>query len=53
MIRILQNGYLNQGKYAIKWDARDENGLPAPTGIYFLKAISGDQIQVKKIFLIK
>ena len=53
MIRILKQGYLDQGKYSIKWDATDENGLPAPTGIYFVRLTTHSFSQTKKVLYLK
>ena len=47
-LAILYNDIMYTGKSSFTW-----NATIYPTGIYFVKAISGDQVQVKKIFLIK
>ena len=47
-LAVLYDGVMQSGKTSFTW-----NALIYPSGIYFIKAISGDQIQVKKIMLIK
>jgi len=47
-LKILFDGMMQPGKFSFSW-----NATIYPTGIYFVKAISKNQKQVKKIMLIK
>jgi len=47
-LTILYDGIMKPGQSSFTW-----NATIYPTGIYFIKAINGDQRQVRKIFLIK
>ena len=47
-LAVLYDGVMQSGKTSFTW-----NALIYPSGIYFIKAISGNQTQVKKIMLIK
>ncbi len=41
------------GAYQISWNGRDDAGLEVPSGVYFYRFQSGNQIFVKKIVLIE
>ena len=47
-LAILFNGIMQAGRSSFTW-----NATIYPTGIYFIKAISENQKQVKKIMLVK
>ena len=47
-LKILFDGIMQPGKSNFTW-----NATIYPTGIYFIKAISKNQTQVKKVILIK
>jgi catechol 1,2-dioxygenase len=47
-LKILFDGIMQPGRFSFTWDA-----TIYPTGVYFVKAISKNQKQVKKIMLIK
>jgi len=47
-LTILFDGLMLRGKSGFTWNAAID-----PTGIYFIKARSGNQVQVKKIQLLK
>ena len=47
-LAILFNGIMQSGRFSFTW-----NAAIYPTGIYFVKAISQNQRQVKKIILVK
>ncbi|MBI3872150.1 MAG: T9SS type A sorting domain-containing protein [candidate division Zixibacteria bacterium] len=41
------------GEYSVTWDGRDEQGTPVPSGMYFYRLTAGDQVQSKKMVLLK
>ncbi len=41
------------GEYRVVWDGTDEAGKPASTGVYFYKVTAGDNIEKKKMLLLK
>ena len=49
----LREGYLSVGEYKVIWDGRMDNGLAAPSGIYFYRLVSGGATEVKKMVLVK
>ena len=48
LIKSLINGNIEVGMHTIKWDATG-----VPSGIYFIKMMSGDFIQTQKVILMK
>ena len=59
LVRRLSLGPLEPGDYSIKgraarWDGRDEQGEPLPSGVYFcLLRVDGEPIGIRKAFLLK
>ena len=53
LVKTLQHGEQSAGRYELQWDARNENGLPVVSGLYFYKFVSGDFHQVKKMVYTK
>ena len=47
-LTVLFDGLMPKGKSGFTW-----NASIYPTGIYFIKAQSGNQVQVKKVQLLK
>jgi arabinogalactan endo-1,4-beta-galactosidase len=41
------------GKYSVKWNARQEDGTPAPAGIYLIRLETRDGMQTRKALLLK
>jgi len=50
---ILHDGNLSQGDHVLKWDGRLENGSTAPSGIYYCRMVSGNEILVCKMVLLR
>ena len=44
----LAAGRLEDGLHALRWDGRDENGLPVATGVYFLRISTEHGTEVTK-----
>jgi hypothetical protein len=42
-IRTLSHERLRAGSYSISWDGCDDQGSPAPTGVYLVRLVAGDQ----------
>lgn len=53
MIAELFRGKLPEGKYAVRWNAMAENGMPASSGTYFYRLIVNGMQQTGKMTLIK
>ncbi|HPG83479.1 MAG TPA: FG-GAP-like repeat-containing protein, partial [bacterium] len=52
-VRTLADANFTSGRHALVWDARDENGLPLPTGLYYYAMESGDFRVVRKLLYVK
>ena len=50
---ILKNKTYHKGNYSITWKGDDINGTKVPSGIYFYKQLSDNQMQVKKAIVVK
>jgi len=53
LVKVIQDGYLNQGLHKFQWDARFNNGKRAPSGIYFYQLKSDNKMLTKKMMLIR
>ncbi|OGJ97435.1 MAG: hypothetical protein A2487_14845 [Candidatus Raymondbacteria bacterium RifOxyC12_full_50_8] len=53
MVKMLKNGFLNTGKYAVDWDGFDARGMKAPNGIYLCRLWAGNKVQTKKITMLR
>jgi len=53
LVNTLLNKGVQAGAYTISWSGKDQMGQTVPTGIYFMKVVSGDQIVTKKLAYLK
>jgi hypothetical protein len=51
-IRTLLREVKNPGFYRINWNGRDDRGLRVPSGIYFLRVVTEDNVATRKMVLI-
>lgn len=49
----LVNGHKAPGFYSVSWNARDLNGDPVASGVYFLRMKAGHFLSTKKLVLLK
>jgi hypothetical protein len=52
-IRSLVDDEQSVGSYVIEWDGRSDDGHELGTGVYFYRVAAGDQVEVKKMLLLK
>jgi len=52
-IRNLYNGVATAGHHEISWDGQDSGGISVGTGMYFYRLKCGNNIQIRKMMLIK
>ncbi|HOT96813.1 MAG TPA: Ig-like domain-containing protein [bacterium] len=52
-VRRLVQGQQNAGVHNVVWDARDDSGMPVPTGLYYYRLRAGDQVFTKKLLFAK
>ncbi len=52
-IRTLASRIDGAGKHSVLWDGRDDSGVPQSSGVYFYQLRVGNQIESKKMVLLK
>ncbi|NOX38199.1 MAG: S8 family serine peptidase [Calditrichaeota bacterium] len=52
-IRILASGLYKPGHYKVKWDGRNDQGIPVPSGIYFYRLSTNNFVTIKKMILMR
>jgi hypothetical protein len=54
LVRRLVNGHRNAARYDVQWDARDNNGSPVHSGVYFYRMTAeGYTSPARKMLLLK
>jgi endonuclease/exonuclease/phosphatase family metal-dependent hydrolase len=53
LVRTLVSGALPRGTQEITWDGKDETGAELSSGVYFLRAVVGDEIMARRIVLVR
>ncbi len=53
LVKTLVNNYTNAGIHTVQWNGDNENGSNAVSGVYIYKITAGDNVQVKKMMLVK
>lgn len=52
-IRTLVQEQKGRGQYFVDWDGSNASGVPAPSGVYFLRSQIADQVRTQKMLLIR
>lgn len=52
-VTTLVNDERESGKYNVRWNGRDKNNVPVSTGTYFYSVQTGNEIQTRKMLLLK
>lgn len=52
-VRTLVNSKVTAGKYSVIWDAKNDMGKMMPAGLYFYKLQTSQNIQIRKMVLVK
>ncbi len=52
-VRMLVNGSQAAGQYQVRWDGRDALGRQVTSGVYLYRLLSGTDVAVRKMILIK
>ena len=52
-VKIITNRLFEAGQHRVSWHGRDSNGLPAGSGIYFIRMQAGEFSGVRRLTLIR
>lgn len=52
-VKLLAEAFQTAGEHQQIWDGRDENGITAPSGLYYYRLQAGDVTETRKLSLIK
>jgi len=53
LVKTLKDEFATAGTYEVRWNGKDMNGRPVPSGMYFVKTESGADKSVFKLSLLK
>ncbi|NOZ57870.1 MAG: T9SS type A sorting domain-containing protein [Calditrichaeota bacterium] len=53
LVKTLVSGKITAGQHTARWDGRDENGRVMGSGVYFVKMVAGDYVQIRKMVLVR
>jgi flagellar hook assembly protein FlgD len=53
LVRTISDQWYPQGMHTVSWDGKTQSGGRAPSGIYYIKAKSGESTDVIKAVLAK
>lgn len=51
LLRVLEDGYQEKGRYKMEWDLRDTSQRKAPKGVYFVRFEAGGYKRTEKILI--
>jgi hypothetical protein len=52
-IRTIERGIHDAGRYSVKWDGMNENGIRVASGVYFYRLLAGEYTSTKKMVMLK
>jgi flagellar hook assembly protein FlgD len=53
VVRNVARGRYPAGRHELVWNAQDDRGVAARSGVYFVRARIGDFTEVRKVVLVK
>jgi len=53
LVKTITNERMLEGYHDVKWNAKDETGNLMPAGTYFLRITTGNNVEMRKIFIVK
>ncbi len=53
MVKILADADEQAGAHAVLWDGCGEDGTATASGLYFVRLVAGDQVQARKMLLVR
>ncbi len=52
-VKMLLNNFQSKGNYKLQWNGSDDNGLKCASGIYFVRLITNNHQETRKILMMK
>jgi hypothetical protein len=52
-VATIERGIHDAGRYSIRWEGKNENGVRVASGVYFYRLLAGDYVSTKKMVMIK
>jgi hypothetical protein len=52
-IRTIERGIHDAGRYSVRWDGANENGVRVASGVYFYRLLAGEYASTKKMVMLK
>ncbi|MFC1526215.1 T9SS type A sorting domain-containing protein [Candidatus Latescibacterota bacterium] len=52
-VSTLIQGSREAGRYTVRWDARDDDGRELASGVYLYRLVAGNQVQTRKLLLLR
>jgi hypothetical protein len=53
LVRTIVDGVMGYGEHVMRWDGRSEDGLRAPTGMYFINMQTAQASRVQRVVLVR
>ncbi len=53
LVRVLEDRVFPVGRHSVVWDGRDERGLGVASGTYFVRMQSDDEVENRKVVLVR
>jgi flagellar hook assembly protein FlgD len=53
LVRTLLDGPVDQPSGAVTWNGRNDAGAQAASGLYFVETRAGDEVDVRKVTMLK
>ena len=53
LVRTVATGTYPAGVHDVSWNGKDERGRTVAPGVYFLRAITGERTDVRKVVVVR
>jgi flagellar hook assembly protein FlgD len=53
IVNVLLRGSQGPGSYAVTWDGRNRGGRAVARGLYFIKIVSPDADEIRKVLVVR
>lgn len=53
LVRTLADSRMPEGRHEIEWSTETKDGIAVPAGVYFLRMVTGNYVESKKMLVVK